>query len=93
MMLQLNPPIPVWLPDLNQSGFALAWIDYSQEHDTLWMIGTQAGMILTLPQSKIRLVENLSLERSAQAPIVSNLAEQFAQLNLNLPYNPLAGKK
>lgn len=33
-MLQLNPPIPCETP--KGSAFCIAFIDYGQEHDTLW---------------------------------------------------------
>ena len=66
MMLQLHPPIPVWVPEKNQPGFALGWIDYSQEHDTLWKVALCDGTVWDLPQSRIRMQENISLGRPPQ---------------------------
>lgn len=36
MMLQLNPTIPVFTP--KGEGYAVGWIDYSQEHNLLWVV-------------------------------------------------------
>jgi hypothetical protein len=61
-MLQLNPPIPV-----NTSkgrGWAHVLIDYSQEHDLLWVVFIdETGECWTLPNRDIRIQSNLSLGR------------------------------
>ena len=62
-MLQLNPPIPVWVPSRSMAGMAMALIDYSQEHDTLWVVALQDGEFWTLRQSEVRAQENCSLGR------------------------------
>ncbi len=62
MILQLNPPIPVFTTQ--GSGQCVAWIDYSQDHNTLWKVildGT--GEVWDFPQSQIRGVENFSMGR------------------------------
>src|SRR5580692_5608870 len=61
-MLQLNPSIPVMTP--HGPGFAVGWIDYSQEHDTIWKCCiTQTGDFWDLPQSQVRGIENITMGR------------------------------
>ena len=69
MMLQLNPPIPVWVPSRNQSGFCVGWIDYTQEHDTLWKTILADGTIWDLPQSEVRGIENTTMGRPKQPEV------------------------
>jgi hypothetical protein len=62
MMLQLNPPIPVTTP--MGKGWAHILIDYSQEHDLLWVVFLdETGECWTLPNRDIRIQSNLSLGR------------------------------
>jgi len=72
MMLQLNPPIPVFVVGKG-AGFAVGWIDYSQEHDTLWkVIITATGEVWDVRQSQIRGELNISLGRvAATTPVKS----------------------
>jgi hypothetical protein len=59
---QLNPPIPMCCPQGN--GYAIAVIDYSQEHDLLWVIAiNDTGEIWTNPNSVVRMLKNISIER------------------------------
>ena len=68
---QLNPPIPVHVIAKSTSrtwpegpGYAIAMIDYSQEHSTLWKVAMQAGgEVWDVPQSYVRLQHNISMER------------------------------
>jgi hypothetical protein len=60
-ILQLNPSIPMSCP--KGDGYAIAMIDYSQEHDILWVIGLDNGEIWTYPNSEVRMVKNISLGR------------------------------
>ena len=41
MMLQLNPPIP--LDTAKGKGFAHMVVDYSHEHDLLWVVFIDSG--------------------------------------------------
>lgn len=68
-MIQLNPPIPVWIVEgfgnAEGSGFAIGWIDYSQEHNTLWkVVMDKTGEIWDIPQGFVRGQENRSMGRS-----------------------------
>jgi hypothetical protein len=64
MMLQLNPPIPVEVIGKGK-GYAVAWLDYSQEHDLLWgcfMDDTREFWIV--PNRLIRAQINWSMGRN-----------------------------
>lgn len=59
-MLQLNPPLPMLTP--KGKGYAHFVIDYSQEHDLIWVCfinGT--GECWSFPNSQIRLEANMTL--------------------------------
>jgi hypothetical protein len=62
VILQLDPPWPVTTS--KGAGFAMALIDYSQEHDTLFKVCiTETGEFWDLPQSQVRGVQNISMGR------------------------------
>lgn len=62
MILQLNPAIPMICPKGN--GYAIALIDYSQEHHLLWVIAIdETGEIWTYANHEVRMQKNLSLGR------------------------------
>ncbi len=61
---QLDPPIPIFAPNHGGAGFCFAWIDYSQEHDTLWRCCiTATAQWWDIPQPEIRGVYNISMGR------------------------------
>lgn len=62
-MLQLNPTIPVYSLEHKMEGYAFAILDYSQEHDSLFLVGLDNGEMWWIKQSKIRLCKNISLDR------------------------------
>ena len=62
-MLQLNPPIP-FVDDKGRKCTAYLVLDYSQEHDTLFFVGYDDDRTLWwLPNSRLRLPDNISLGR------------------------------
>ena len=62
MIIQLNPPIPVDTP--KGTGFCVAWIDYSQEHDTIWkVIITETGEVWDYRQFEVRGIKNITMGR------------------------------
>lgn len=63
MVTQLNPTIPIIRVSDQMEGFALLVIDYSQEHDLLWVCGMDNGEIWTLSNKEIRMCKNISLDR------------------------------
>jgi hypothetical protein len=62
MILQLNPTIPVITP--KGKGYAHLVIDYSQEHDLLWVTFiNDTKECWTFPNSEIRIDDNITLKR------------------------------
>ena len=65
-ILQLNPMIPVVvnLSDEWQSGYALAIIDYSQEHHLMFVVAMDdTGEVWTVENPKIRIQKNITVGR------------------------------
>lgn len=60
-IIQLDPTIPMTCP--KGSGFAIAMIDYSQEHHVLWVIALDNGEIWTYPNDKVRMQKNITMGR------------------------------
>jgi hypothetical protein len=66
MILQLNPALPLKTP--KGKGWAHFLIDYSQEHDLLWVVFLdESGECWTFSNSKIRIDSNLSLDRNGNS--------------------------
>lgn len=62
MILQLNPTIPLETP--KGKGFAHFLIDYSQEHDLMWVVFmNETGECWTFKNSEIRIQKNASVGR------------------------------
>lgn len=63
-MIQLNPSIPVITP--RGSGEAVGWIDYSPEHDLMWIVFLDDNCECWIFQNKdIRAHKNFTLGRTA----------------------------
>ena len=62
-MLQLNPMIPISRVSDGMSGYAFVLIDYSQEHDLLFVCAMKNSEIWTLSKRDIRMRDNISLHR------------------------------
>jgi len=63
MILQLNPQIPIVTP-LGKA-WAIAIIDYSQEHDLMWIAAQDdSGECWTWCNKDIRIQTNITLGRS-----------------------------
>ena len=63
MMLQLNPTLPIARNLDNMKGYAIAIIDYSQEHDLLFVCAMDNGEIWTYNNKDIKIQNNISLNR------------------------------
>ncbi len=60
---QLDSPLPVHVVDKGD-GYALAVIDYGQEHNLIWVTGISAtGEIWCAPNPQVRLQSNWSMGR------------------------------
>lgn len=66
MFTQLNPPIPVYILEKG-SGYAIGVIDYSQEHNLVWVTALdEGGEIWCAPNPTVRMTKNWTLGRSIQ---------------------------
>ncbi|MFC4256717.1 hypothetical protein GRI97_15670 [Altererythrobacter xixiisoli] len=64
MFTQLNPPIPVYIVGKG-SGSAIGVIDYSQEHNLVWVTALDdGGEIWCAPNPTVRLTKNWTMGRS-----------------------------
>lgn len=67
MMLQLNPPIPLFTPRGN--GLAHFVIDYGPEHHLLWTVALDAGGgCWTFQNPEIKFQANPSMGRTKETP-------------------------
>ena len=64
MMLQLNPMIPIVRVSDKMEGYAFICIDYSQEHNLLFVCAMDNGEIWTLNNKEVRFCKNISMERT-----------------------------
>ena len=62
-MLQLDPMIPIARVSDSMKGFAFVLIDYSQEHDLLFVCAMDNGEIWTLSNRDIRMKQNITMGR------------------------------
>ncbi|MXP14157.1 hypothetical protein GRI44_05265 [Altererythrobacter confluentis] len=68
MLTQLNPTIPVTVIDKG-AGYAIAVIDYGQEHNLIWVTAiTSTGEIWCAPNPKVRMDTNWTMGRSLNLP-------------------------
>jgi hypothetical protein len=68
MMLQLNPPLPLITP--KGKGFAHFLIDYSQEHDLIFVcFQDDTGECWSWSSKEIRLQPNITLGRTKEKPV------------------------
>ena len=63
MFTQLNPQIPMHVVDKG-NGMAIACIDYSQDHDLLWVIILDNGEIWVERNPGVRGIHNHTMGRS-----------------------------
>jgi hypothetical protein len=65
MMLQLNPAIPVIVTSKdNAKGMAVGWVDYSQEHNLIWIVAIdETGEVWCTPNTEIRMQKNWTMNR------------------------------
>jgi hypothetical protein len=62
-IIQLSPPIPMTIVDKG-NGYAIAMIDYSQEHDLMFVIAMDdTGEVWTTSNKNVRMQKNITLGR------------------------------
>jgi hypothetical protein len=65
---QLNPTLPVEVIGKGK-GYAIAVIDYGQEHHLMWVVVTDdGGEIWTVPNPQVRVQNNWTMGRSPKKP-------------------------
>jgi len=65
---QLDPALPVRVLDKGE-GYAIAVIDYGQEHNLIWVTAiNDTGEIWCAPNPKVRLTTNWTMGRKKPAP-------------------------
>ena len=70
---QLEPPIPVHVLDKGD-GFAIAVIDYGQEHNLIWVTAiNDSGEIWCAPNPRVRMQANWTMGR-AKSPAIPGKA-------------------
>ena len=61
---QLDPPVPVHVLDKGD-GFAIAVIDYGQEHNLIWVTAiNDSGEIWCAPNPRVRMQANWTMGRA-----------------------------
>jgi hypothetical protein len=64
MITQLNPSIPVLVTSKdNAKGMAIGWVDYSQEHNLIWIVALDNSEIWCVPNPEIRMQKNWTMGR------------------------------
>jgi hypothetical protein len=66
MFTQLNPPIPMFVPERDENGLAYGVIDYGIDHSLTWVVFlNRTAEIWCLPNSRVRGIENITAGRPA----------------------------
>lgn len=61
--IQLDPPLPLHVVDKGD-GYAIAVIDYGQEHNLIWVTAmTATGEIWCAPNPQVRMPQNWTMGR------------------------------
>lgn len=77
MLTQLDPPIPLHVLGRGD-GYAIAVIDYGQEHNLLWVTAiTATGEIWCAPNPEVRMQANWSMGR--QKPMAVKASQEAAK--------------
>ena len=75
-ILQLNPPILLITP--KGKGTAIILLDYSSEHDLVWVtIDDATGEIWCWPNPKVRAQSNITMGRSRASKIDEPIPERM----------------
>lgn len=74
MFTQLNPPLPVHVLGRGD-GYAIAVLDYSQEHNLIWVTAiTATGEIWCAPNPEVRMQSNWTFGRPKSSAVVASKA-------------------
>jgi len=79
MFTQLNPPIPLHVLGKGD-GYALAVIDYGQEHNLIWVTALDdTGEIWCAPNPKVRMQANWTMGREKDRNLEPPLTPRSTQ--------------
>ena len=71
-IVQLNPPITLYVPHLDDFGVAWFLIDYHMEENLYWVCAMEkTGKIWTIDNTKVRACKNPSLGRTLESSTAS----------------------
>ncbi len=74
MFQQLEPPMPVHVLDKGD-GFAIAVIDYGQEHNLIWVTAiNDTGEIWCAPNPRVRMQANWTMGRAKSPAVAASMA-------------------
>ncbi len=77
MFTQLDPPIPLHVIGKG-TGYAIAVIDYSQEHNLIWVTALdESGEIWCAPNPLVRLGKNWTMGREPTACAPDDMVKQM----------------
>ena len=72
-LTQLNPTIPVYIIGKG-AGYAVAVIDYGQEHNLIWVTAiNETGEIWCAPNPKVRMTPNWTMGRAKSEAVVRDM--------------------
>ncbi len=72
MFTQLDPPVPLHVLGKGD-GYALAVIDYGQEHDLVWVTAIDAtGEIWCAPNPEVRMQANWTMGRGKSMAVAAS---------------------
>ena len=95
MILQLDPTLPVYIPDSGMTGQALLVIDPGTEHHLLWTVAMDHdGSLWTLSNPEVRVQFNFTMgRRGNKMPLVKgNKAKTKKGFSTNVKREMDAGK-
>ncbi len=77
--VQLAPPLPLHVIGKGD-GYAIAVIDYSQEHNLIWVTAiSDTGEIWCAPNSQVRMTANWTMGRLTAPSVIENCAKPEAR--------------
>ena len=91
MFTQLNPPIPLDVIGKG-SGYALAVIDYGQEHNLIWVTALNgSGEVWCAPNPSVRFTKNWTMGRP-ESPLITLEKEDACQCSAPVHDHTRAGE-
>jgi len=62
-MIQLDPPLPVYVVDRKESGICHVLIDYNRDHDLIWVVFMDKSKeVWCVKNDQIRAIKNVTFD-------------------------------